>query len=74
MKKKILCVGIMMCTTMIATVTVDNIDRKYVNPNIIEKTQIVIEEVKENFEVKPEPIEEIEVVNEYILAMEGSIC
>lgn len=69
MKKQMIIFSIIFIEIMTATIKIDNIDGKYIQLNIIEQQ---IEEVIERFEVQPEY--ELEIVNEYILAMEGFLA
>lgn len=69
MKKQMIIFSIILIEIMTATIKIDSIDSKYIQLNIIEQQ---IEEVMERFEVQPEY--ELEVVNEYILAMEGFLA
>ena len=61
--------SIILIEIMTATIKIDNIDSKHIQLNIIEQQ---IEEVIERFEVQPEY--ELEIVYEYILAMEGFLA
>ena len=69
MKKQMIIFLIIFIEIMTATIKIDNIDGKYIQLNIIEQQ---IEEVIERFEVQPEY--ELEIVDEYILAMEGFLA
>lgn len=69
MKKQMIIFSIILIEIMTATIKIDSIDSKYIQLNIIEQQ---IEKVAERFEVQPEY--ELEVVNEYILAMEGFLA
>jgi hypothetical protein len=69
MKKQMIILSIILIEMMTATIKIDSIDSKYIQLNIIEQQ---VEEVIERFEVQPEY--ELEVVNEYILAMEGFLA
>lgn len=69
MKKQMIIFSIILIEIMTATIKIDNIDSKHIQLNIIEQQ---IEEVIERFEVQPEY--ELEIVNEYILAMEGFLA
>lgn len=69
MKKQMIIFSIIFIEIMTATIKIDNVDSKYIQLNIIEQQ---IEEVMERFEVQPEY--ELEIVNEYILAMEGFLA
>ena len=69
MKKQMIVFSIIFIEIMTATIKIDSIDSKYIQLNIIEQQ---IEKVMEKFEVQPEY--ELEVVNEYILAMEGFLA
>ena len=69
MKKQMIIFSIIFIEIMTATIKIDSIDSKYIQFNIIEQQ---IEEVIERFEVQPEY--ELEIVNEYILAMEGFLA
>lgn len=69
MKKQMIIFSIIFIEIMTATIKIDSIDSKYIQLNIIEQQ---IEEVVERFEVQPEY--ELEIVNEYILAMEGFLA
>ena len=69
MKKQMIIFSIILIDIMTATIKIDNIDSKHIQLNIIEQQ---IEEVIERFEVQPEY--ELEIVNEYILAMEGFLA
>lgn len=69
MKKQMIIFSIILIEIMTATIKIDSIDSKYIQLNIIEQQ---IEEVIERFEVQPEY--ELEIVNEYILAMEGFLA
>ena len=69
MKKQMIIFSIILIEMMTATIKIDSIDSKYVQLNIIEQQ---IEEVIEKFEVQPEY--ELEIVDEYILAMEGFLA
>lgn len=66
MKKQMIIFSIILIEIMTATIKIDSIDSKYIQLNIIEQQ---IEKIAERFEVQPEY--ELEIVNEYILAMEG---
>lgn len=69
MKKQMIIFSIIFIEIMTATIKIDSIDSKYIQLNIIEQQ---IEEIIEKFEVQPEY--ELEIVNEYILAMEGFLA
>ena len=69
MKKQMIVFSIIFIEIMTATIKIDSVDSKYIQLNIIEQQ---IEEVMERFEVQPEY--ELEVVNKYILAMEGFLA
>lgn len=69
MKKQMIIFSIILIEMMTATIKIDSIDSKYIQLNIIEQQ---VETIKERFEVQPEY--ELEVVNEYILAMEGFLA
>ena len=69
MKKQMIIFSIILIEIMTATIKIDSIDSKYIQLNIIEQQ---IEKVAERFEVQPEY--ELEIVNEYILAMEGFLA
>lgn len=69
MKKQMIIFSIILIEIMTATIKIDSVDSKYIQLNIIEQQ---IEEVVERFEVQPEY--ELEIVNEYILAMEGFLA
>lgn len=69
MKKQMIIFSIILIEIMTATIKIDSIDSKYIQLNIIEQQ---VETIKERFEVQPEY--ELEVVNEYILAMEGFLA
>lgn len=69
MKKQMIIFSIIFIEIMTATIKIDNVDSKYIQLNIIEQQ---IEEVIERFEVQPEY--ELEIVDEYILAMEGFLA
>lgn len=69
MKKQMIIFSIILIEIMTATIKIDSIDSKYIQLNIIEQQ---IEEVIERFEVQPEY--ELEIVNEYVLAMEGFLA
>ena len=69
MKKQMIIFSIILIEIMTATIKIDSIDSKYIQLNIIEQQ---VEEVIERFEVQPEY--ELEIVNEYILAMEGFLA
>lgn len=69
MKKQMIIFSIILIEIMTATIKIDSIDSKYIQLNIIEQQ---VEKVIERFEVQPEY--ELEVVNEYILAMEGFLA
>lgn len=68
MKKRMIIFSIILII-ITATIKIDNIDSKHIQLNIIEQQ---IEEVVERFEAQPEY--ELEIVNEYILAMEGFVA
>jgi hypothetical protein len=69
MKKQMIIFSIILIELMTATIKIDSIDSKYIQLNIIEQQ---IETIKERFEVQPEY--ELEIVDEYILAMEGFLA
>jgi hypothetical protein len=69
MKKQMIIFSIILIEMMTATIKIDSIDSKYVQLNIIEQQ---VEKVIERFEVQPEY--ELEIVDEYILAMEGFLA
>lgn len=69
MKKQMIIFSIILIEMMTATIKIDSIDSKYIQLNIIEQQ---IEKIAERFEVQPEY--ELEIVNEYILAMEGFLA
>ena len=69
MKKQMIIFSIILIEMMTATIKIDNVDSKYIQLNIIEQQ---IEEAIERFEVQPEY--ELEIVDEYILAMEGFLA
>ena len=69
MKKQMIIFSIIFIEIMTATIKIDNVDSKYIQLNIIEQQ---IEEAIERFEVQPEY--ELEIVDEYILAMEGFLA
>ena len=69
MKKQMIIFSIILIEIMTATIRIDSIDSKYIQLNIIEQQ---IEKITERFEVQPEY--ELEIVNEYILAMEGFLA
>ena len=69
MKKQMIIFSIILIEIMTATIKIDSIDSKYIQLNIIEQQ---IEKVAERFEVQPEY--ELEIVNEYILDMEGFLA
>jgi hypothetical protein len=69
MKKQMIIFLIILIEIMTATIKIDSIDSKHIQLNIIEQQ---VEEVIERFEVQPEY--ELEIVNEYILAMEGYLA
>ena len=69
MKKQMIIFSIILIEIMTATIKIDSIDSKYIQLNIIEQQ---IEKVAERFEVQPEY--ELEIVNEYILALEGFLA
>ena len=69
MKKQMIIFSIILIEIMTATIKIDSIDSKYIQLNIIEQQ---IEKITERFEVQPEY--ELEIVNEYILAMEGFLA
>lgn len=69
MKKQMIIFSIILIEIMTATIKIDSIDSKYIQLNIIEQQ---IEKVAERFEVQPEY--ELEIVDEYILAMEGFLA
>ena len=69
MKKQMIIFSIILIEIMTATIKIDSIDSKYIQLNIIEQQ---IEKVAERYEVQPEY--ELEIVNEYILAMEGFLA
>ena len=69
MKKQMIIFSIILIEIMTATIKIDSIDSKHIQLNIIEQQ---IEEVIEKFEVQPEY--ELEIVDEYILAMEGFLA
>ena len=69
MKKQMIIFSIILIEIMTATIKIDSIDSKYIQLNIIEQQ---VEEVIERFEVQPEY--ELEIVDEYILAMEGFLA
>lgn len=69
MKKQMIIFSIILIEIMTATIKIDSIDSKYIQLNIIEQQ---IEKIAEKFEVQPEY--ELEIVNEYILAMEGFLA
>jgi hypothetical protein len=69
MKKQMIIFSIILIEMMTATIKIDSIDSKHIQLNIIEQQ---IEEVIERFEVQPEY--ELEIVDEYILAMEGFLA
>jgi hypothetical protein len=69
MKKQMIIFSIILIEMMTATIKIDSIDSKYIQLNIIEQQ---IETIKERFEVQPEY--ELEIVDEYILAMEGFLA
>lgn len=67
MKKFIIGITLMIFVGLVLTVKIDNIDAKYLQLNIVR-------EVFDNFKVDTELDVELEVVDEYILAMEGFLC
>lgn len=69
MKKQMIIFSIILIEIMTATIKIDSIDSKYIQLNIIEQQ---IEKVAEKFKVQPEY--ELEIVDEYILAMEGFLA
>lgn len=69
MKKQMIIFSIILIEIMTATIKIDSIDSKHIQLNIIEQQ---VEEVIERFEVQPEY--ELEIVDEYILAMEGFLA
>lgn len=72
MKKQKIIFSIILIEIMTATIKIDNVDSKYMQFNIIDKVEQQVEEVIERFEVQPEY--ELEIVDEYILAMEGFLA
>ena len=72
MKKQMIIFSIILVEVMTATIKIDNIDRKYVQLNIIEKVEQQVEEIANKFE--PQPEYQLEIVDEYILAMEGYLA
>lgn len=72
MKKQKIIFSIILIEIMTATIKIDNVDSKYIQFNIIDKVEQQVEEIKEKFEVQPEY--ELEIVDEYILAMEGFLA
>ena len=69
MEKQMIIFSIILIEIMTATIKIDSIDSKHIQLNIIEQQ---VEEVIERFEVQPEY--ELEIVDEYILAMEGFLA
>lgn len=69
MKKQMIIFSIILIELMTATIKIDSIDSKYIQLNIIEQQ---IEEIAEKFKVQPEY--ELEIIDEYILAMEGFLA
>ena len=72
MKKQKIIFSIILIEIMTATIKIDNVDSKYIQFNIIDKVEQQVEEVIERFEVQSEY--ELEIVDEYILAMEGFLA
>lgn len=72
MKKHKIILAIILVEIIAATTTIDNIDKKYTQPSIIHKIEEHIEDIADNFKVQEEY--ELEIVDEYVYAMEGFIC
>lgn len=72
MKKHKIILAIILVEIIVATTTIDNIDKKYTQPSIIHKIEEHIEDIADNFKVQEEY--ELEIVDEYVYAMEGFIC
>lgn len=72
MKKLKIVFLIILIEIMTATIKIDNIDSKYIHLNIIDKVEEKIEVVVDRFKTQPEY--ELEIVDEYILAMDGFLA
>lgn len=72
MKKQKIIFLIILIEIMTATIKIDNIDSKYIHLNIIDKVEGKIEVVVDRFKTQPEY--ELEIVDEYILAMDGFLA
>lgn len=72
MKKQKIVFLIILIEIMTATIRIDNIDSKYMHLNIIDKVEEKIEVVVDRFKTQPEY--ELEIVDEYILAMDGFLA
>lgn len=72
MKKHKIILAIILVEIIAATTIIDNIDKKYTQPSIIHKIEEHIEDIADNFKVQEEY--ELEIVDEYVYAMEGFIC
>lgn len=72
MKKQKIIFLIILIEIMTATIKIDNIDSKYIHLNIIDKVEEKIEVVVDRF--KTQPKYELEIVDEYILAMDGFLA
>ena len=67
MKKFTIGITLMIFVGLVSTVKIDNIDAKYLHLNIVR-------DICNNFKVSTDLDVELEVVDEYILAMEGFLC
>jgi hypothetical protein len=72
MKKQKIVFLMILIEIMTATIKIDNIDSKYMHLNIIDKVEEKIEVVVDRFKTQPEY--ELEIVDEYILAMDGFLA
>ena len=72
MKKQKIVFLIILIEIMTATIKIDSIDSKYIHLNIIDKVEEKIEVVVDRFKTQPEY--ELEIVDEYILAMDGFLA
>ena len=67
MKKFTIGITLMIFVGIVSTVKIDNIDTKYLQLNIVR-------DICNNFKTNTDLDVELEIVNEYVLAMEGYLC
>lgn len=72
MKKQKIVFLMILIEIMTATIKIDDVDSKYMHLNIIDKVEEKIEVVVDRFKTQPEY--ELEIVDEYILAMDGFLA